>query len=407
LEHGPVITAMSLLALTGFKDALLIVDSASVSVFHAVLAGALLAWFARRIREKRFSLPRLSWIEWALGTPILAGLWSLPTSVAPYTTVAYSGRLVMLWVAAIYVARVIPTADLRVRALRVFIVAGVALAAVATVQWVAPELGIGTIAWQDITGTRHWIVRPAGFFLDPNFLAGHLVLAAVAAVALASAGGRCWWWATGAIPVLVAIALTSSRTAWLTLSVGMAAVVVLLPGKVRLSLLGIMAAGLVGGVLVIGPGTVATRVGSLTDWEPGGSNATRVYMARATVRMIADRPVFGTGLEGFSAVYPEYRHPAASDEIAHPHQVAPALVAETGLGGLAAVLAYIAAMAAAIRRRVRSGLGRDDVALIAGLATVALGSFFQYFLYFESAWLFTGLLIGAARLTGAPYLGKE
>jgi len=72
---------------------------------------------------------------------------------------------------------------------------------------------------------------------------------------------------------------------------------------------------------LIGPSVLLTRAGSMFDMSEHSSNVTRVLMARSSLEMIADYPLFGTGLGTFDRVYPDYMIQGANPEITHPHQV--------------------------------------------------------------------------------------
>jgi O-antigen ligase len=241
------------------------------------------------------------------------------------------------------------------------------------------------------------IVRPAGFYLDPNFLGMYLVLASIAALALAFGGGRrALLWLLPAAPMLSVIAITYSRSSWVSLVVGVVMLVPLVPKKARLSLAGVLAVAVVLAVALVGPASLATRVTSVFELEPDSSSATRLLMTESTLEMIADRPVSGTGLEAFAEAYPSYAKPGARLDVTHPHQVPLALVAETGIAGLVVQIALLAATVAALRRVWRSGLSPVNAAVISGMAALLVGVFLQFFLYFEPLWLMTGLLAAAA-----------
>lgn len=86
------------------------------------------------------------------------------------------------------------------------------------------------------------------------------------------------------------------------------------------------------------------------------SIAFRVQYWRATLRMIADRPLLGAGPGNFQAMYDRYRDEATSEQIADPHN----LFFETlGSGGLVGFLLLIVCVMLAVK--VVSG-GKADLA---------------------------------------------
>ena len=397
VPNGTAWGAAALFGLVAVKDGIPVVASASMGVYHVVAAALAIVMAVCFIGTRPRRLPRLSPLEWALAGPFLAGLWSLPTSIAPNLTVTYGARLLLLWVVAVLVARSLRTEGARRNALISLVTGGFAISLVAVAQWIwhRPAFGNFIVHGNAFDGTL--IVRPAGFFLDPNFLGMYLVLASLAALALAFGGGRrAFLWLLPTVPMLGVVAITYSRSSWVSLIVGVLVLVVLVPKKARLWLAAVLAVGVVLAVALVGPASLATRVASVFVFEADSSSATRLLMTESTMEMIADRPLFGTGLEAFAEAYPSYQRPGARSDVAHPHQVPLALVAETGVAGLVAQIALLLATAVAIRRVWRAGLSPANAAVISGIAALLVGVFLQFFLYFEPLWLMTGLLAAAA-----------
>jgi O-antigen ligase len=393
-EYG----AAALLAAIALKDGVTVVGSASVGVFHVAALALALVWIIRLWRASPRPADargfRLSVLEWALAGPFVAGLWSLPTSLHTTKTVLYSGRLLLLWAIAVLVARSLATERGRHRALMWFVGGSVALACVGLAQWGGLPLGHVAIQGNSLDGTL--ITRPAGFYLDPNFLGAHLVLGAAGGLALALGRGRSWWWLASLAPMLAVVALTYSRSSWLALVLGLLACVALAPRGLRVRLaVFVVAAGIVG-VALVGPSSLLARVTSIFELESGSSSATRLLMAEAMVDMIADRPVFGTGLEAFTEAYSTYRLPGALVAVSHPHNVPLALIAETGIAGLIVQIIAITAVLSAVRRRWRAGPSDVDVWIVACLVALFASAVLQFVLYFEPMWLVVGVLAGAA-----------
>ncbi|MBF4508986.1 MAG: O-antigen ligase family protein [Aeromicrobium sp.] len=410
LSHrdGPAWVAAALFAALAFKDGVRVVPGAHVGLFHVVLAGAALAVVLRAVRGGARTPSAPIGLEWALGLLPLAGLWSLPTSLDPGQTALHIARLAMLWLAALLVSRLLSDREAQDRAVTALAVTGGLLAALAFFQWLAPDVAIGSIH-RSGRGVAEGI-RPAGFYLDPNFLGAHLALAALAALSIAGSRRPWWPWLLAALATLGAVVITYSRSAWVAVVAGMAALLVTGGTRLRVAVIGIGIAGVIVGAALLGPGEVAGRISSILDADTDSSNATRVLMMRSSIAMIADRPVFGTGLKAYEDAYPDYALPGSEPGVTHPHQVPLALVAETGFMGVVALGAVFTAGVASMLRVRRLGSVSGRVAT-AGLVAVGVGSFFQYFLYFELAWLMAGLLAAVVRaergLTTRPGLGKE
>jgi O-antigen ligase len=222
--------------------------------------------------------------------------------------------------------------------------------------------------------------RAEGTFGDPNLLAFYLSLvlplALVGAIALrgaarAASGGA-------ALLVLAAMLLTLSRSAYLG---ALAALLVLLTWppfrRVSVALLAVVvlfgafnASAIVESRQV---GVIATRLQSISA-ERGTNPRWRIY-AR-TPAMIADRPLLGVGLGNFPEVSPLYGMRERGGGIfLHAHNVPLTFAAETGLLGLAALVAFILAVTrralAAVRDRA-GDLHPLGLAIAAALASMAV-----------------------------------
>ena len=390
-ERGPVLAAAALFAVIALKDGVLLVEDSFVGLFHVVLAGAVLAALVRSARGGAPRRLRLEGLEWALGLVPVAALLSIPTSLAAGTSALYAARMTMLWVSALVVSRSLDEPwGLRV-ATAAFVGAATAVAVIGLAQWAIPGFSIGTVFGSG--GSEP--IRPAGFYIDPNFYATHLTLASLAALWLAGSVRRWWVPVSAAVLMLAVVGLTLSRAAWVALAVGLAVLVAIGNRRVRIAVAGAAATAAAGAVVLLGPGAALARLTSVFDVSGNASNATRLLMTRSSIAMIADRPVFGTGLEAFGLAYPGYALAGAQAGVTHP--VPLAFVAETGVVGLIALVTVLVVGALALRAVGRSPSGVGG-ALAACMLAVVVGSLFQYFLYYEVAWLLAGLLMAAARV---------
>jgi O-antigen ligase len=365
------------------------IGSVRVTQFHIVLVATLVVWAIREVRAKGHAGAPFGPLAWALLLLPLAGLWSVPASVMPMRSLGYTVSLVLLAAFALLYARFAAEKGFARRLGAVFVVTALGLAAVAVVQVAFPGIGLGN-------GQSYWItenfrtVRPSAFYLDPNFLGGHLAAACVVALGLAADPGersRRAVWYPSALVLAVVMLLTYSRSAMIALAVGLVALAITLPSGTRrpvvLLLGGLIIAGIVASPLVI-------------ERFPQGkldpSSRTRLLMYVSSAEMIRDHPVFGVGLEAYQNVYPQYRKPEALERIAHPHQVPAALVAETGVMGLLAQVGLGVAAVVTLLRRRKLGWQGYDAALLAAFSGLVVGSFFQFYLYFAVMWLVVGLM---------------
>lgn len=390
----PVVVA-ALFGAVGLRD-LAVASAMWGNLFFVVLVGALIAAIVGAVRSRSAVTGRLTPLEWAMLGMLGAGLWSLAASLDPAASIAYLGRMSLLVAAGLLVSRVARTPRGIRWCLDVFVVASVALALLALAQWAVPDLGIGRVHVPSVNAADV-TVRPSGFYLDPNFLGAHLSIAALAALAFAASSKRRRWPIAAAALLFTAVAVTYSRSAWLAAAVGLVTLALLGGRRARLAVAVALLVGLVAGGALVGPERLLGRAASVIEAGPESAGATRIGLARSSLAMIADRPVFGTGLEAFDEAYPDYRLPGAEATITHPHQVPLAFVAETGIAGALALLGLVAATLATARR-LSSGDPAVRAALLAGVAAIAVGALFQFFLYWEVAWLWVGLLSAAGAL---------
>lgn len=395
LEFG-VIALLFTLPLDTFGR--LIETPVTVTVFHVVLLICLAAW-ASRIATERGQL-RFSWIDVAAFAFVAAGLWSLPASLAPSTTVVSVVRLLFLWAFTSLYANAIRDARSLHRVLGWLVGTGVVLGLIGIGQYFVPDFGVGLIRDVLRAGGAVSFSRVGAFFSDPNYLAG--LLSAIVGVSLAllvHARERraALLWGVAAAVTGLALVLTFSRGGWVGAASGILVVVLTAPRRRRAWLVGALVVAAVA-VTVLAPDLVVSRVQSIANVDTDVSVATRYYMNVSMGEMIADRPVAGAGLGAFDKAYPAYRRPGTSFDIVKPHQVPLAFVAETGIAGVLAELTLLGALLALYWRRRPHGWGALESAVLVGTVTLLVGTLFEYYLYFEYVWLFFGLSVVVARL---------
>jgi O-antigen ligase len=175
----------------------------------------------------------------------------------------------------------------------------------------------------------------------------------------------------------------------------------------RISAAALLALCAVSAVLVTAPGPLSKRVAALSgevrNWSPetaahDSSAGYRLEFYFNTLRIIADHPVAGVGTGGFPDAYAEQVRGTAMVATRNPHNEYLHIAAQTGLIGLAALLALFAVQwrtAARLPTRLETGLARGLV------LTIAAGCLFNSFLLDHAEGLFF------AWLTGLLYAGLK
>jgi O-antigen ligase len=215
--------------------------------------------------------------------------------------------------------------------------------------------------------------RPEGAMSHYMTYSGLLMLVICAAAARLIFGRRGRTWPALVMPALVvALALTLGRSAW----IGAAAAVALLLAlkDVRLTaLLPVFIAVL----FAIAPGTVTNRVRSIFDVQDP-TNQDRLAMVEIGARIIHDHPLAGVGPNMIPRVYAQYRPDYAVNAVnPHLHNVPLQIAAERGLPAFAVWIWFIGSLTAALARLFRTrpsaapGAWQDKVPAAAGLAAVA------------------------------------
>jgi len=227
---------------------------------------------------------------------------------------------------------------------------------------------------------------------------GVLMLAACTAAARIMFRRQDRTWASLVMPaLLVAIALTMSRNAWVGICVGLG--VLLLLRDFRLVALLPVAAAL---FLAVAPAQLSQRLYSTFSLKDP-SNRDRVAMMKSGMRIIRDYPLTGVGPDGIRHVYADYRDPSAVRPLnPHLHNVPIQIAAERGLPALGVWIWFIAVLIRDLLRKNRSSALRSlpTGALAAVMAMLAAGMFEYNF--GDSEFLMLFLLI-----VTLPYAGDR
>jgi O-antigen ligase len=387
--------AMLLVAIPFHGVAMLGPGAVPFTAAHLLLVATIIGWLARVVREGRSALPSPTLLMVAFAGPLIAALCTLPTSLAPPATAFQSLRLLGLWLLAVLVAWRAEKEERARRILTVLVVVACGMAGVAALQ--SSGLDIGRVATQRFTAIDT-LVRPAAFFLDPNFLAGYLSAAALAALCMALRARR-WtlgaWWSAAACACAAGVVITASRSGIVGLAAGLLVVIITAPRKQRIVLLAVLCAVLLA-IAPLVPSLVVDRIGNLLDVRSETSLSTRWLLARSSVDMLGEYWLTGTGLGAHAIAYPPYRIAGALPRILNPHQLPLAMWVEMGLPGATALLLLLGGVLGAWRRVARKAYPGVSAAALAAVVALVVQSLFQYYLFFEYLWLFMALLAASS-----------
>jgi O-antigen ligase len=110
-------------------------------------------------------------------------------------------------------------------------------------------------------------------------------------------------------------------------------------------------------VVAFAPAQLAISLRSLREPLDPHVNGDRITIARDTVRMFRERPIAGWGLETFPVVYPRFRSFPTTYFINEAHNDYVQMLAETGILGFGAMLAFLVLLYRVGLRNVRAGDG--------------------------------------------------
>ncbi len=227
----------------------------------------------------------------------------------------------------------------------------------------------------------------------------------VVAMTLTVLSSRCWWWLSAtSLAGLLAVMLTQTRGAILSMLVGgvMLGIAMYARGWLPKWTMGAaLVAALIGGYPLVG--VVRDRV--LGD--DNGSAESRMHLSRIALEMIQDRPLFGFGAgNSHLAALPYANQSMYRAEWYYTiHSKYLLTWVETGLGGL---IAFLFVLATALMYALKAWRSEDRVLASLGLAIAAslVGSMLHMFVdLFNSRaqvqllWVFIGLAAALYRVT--------
>ncbi len=319
----------------------------SIAAANILLSLTLVCWVAQLVQDRELpAVPRFFWplVAYAAVTVVIS-LFSLD----PSTSIVDDKQLVLfVIVPAVYqIAR----GERAALVVDVIVSVGAASAAYGIIQY-------GLLHYDNLGR------RPEGAMSHYMTYSGLLMLVICASAARLIFGRQGRTWPALVMPALVvALALTLGRSAWIGASVAIALLLAL--KDLRLTILLPL---FVAVLFAVAPGTVTKRVMSIFDvQEP--TNQDRLAMIEMGARMVNDHPLTGVGPNMIPRVYAQYRPDYAINRInPHLHNVPLQIAAERGLPALAVWLWFVFSLVVAQFRLFRRQ--RDRVPAAAALAAV-------------------------------------
>ena len=319
----------------------------SIAAANILLAVMLVCWVAQLVQDRALpAVPRFFWplVAYAAVTVAISAF-----SLDPATSIVDDKQLLLfVIVPAVYQIARGERASLVVD---VIVSVGAASAAYGIIQY-------GLLHYDNLGR------RPEGAMSHYMTYSGLLMLVICAAAARLIFGRQGRTWPALVMPALVvALALTLGRSAWIGASVAIALLLAL--KDLRLTILLPL---FVAVLFAVAPGTVTKRVMSIFDvQEP--TNQDRLAMIEIGARMVNDHPLTGVGPNMVPRVYAQYRPDYAINPInPHLHNVPLQIAAERGLPALAIWLWVVFSLVIAQFRLFRRQ--RDKVPAAAAMAAV-------------------------------------
>jgi O-antigen ligase len=330
----------------------------SIAAANILLALMMVVWVAQMVQEK--TLPAAPRFFWPLAAYAAVTLVISAFSLDPRTSIIDDKQLVLFVIvpAVYHIAR----GDRAALVIDVIVSVGAASAAYGIIQY-------GLLHYDNLGR------RPEGAMSHYMTYSGLLMLVICAATARLIFGRRGRTWPALVMPALiVALALTLGRSAWIGASVAIALLLAL--KDVRLTILLPIFIAL---LFAIAPGLVTKRVMSIFDvQEP--TNQDRLAMIEIGARIVHDHPLTGVGPNMIPRVYEQYRPDYAINKInPHLHNVPLQIAAERGLPALAVWLWFIVALFVAVFRLFRSQADTvPPAAALAAIAAMLAAGLFEY-----------------------------
>jgi len=305
----------------------------SIALANILLTAMLLGWVALLVRDRTkvsapaFMVPLLAYAGWTLVSTAFS--FNFPVSLVD------DKQLVLLLIvpAVYYIARGSRASTV----IDVVVSVGAASAAYGIIQY-------GILHYDNLGQ------RPQGALTHYMTYSGVLMLVICAAVARLTFGKGDRTWPALVMPALVvALALTFTRSAW----VGASAAIALLLALKNFRLVGVLPI-LVAVMFALAPDSITARMVSVFNLQDP-TNRDRVAMLRTGVAMVEARPLTGMGPNMIPRMYIEYRDESAVNATnPHLHNVPLQIAAERGLPALALWLWFIVVLILGLWRMFRA-----------------------------------------------------
>lgn len=341
---APGLERIATALLLGFVGSLQV----SIALANILLSATLACWLAMRIRER--AAPAAPPFFIPLAVYGVATLLSSLFSVDPLASLIDSKQLVLF--ALVPLVYDLARGGRSSTVIDVIVSVGAASAAFGIVQY-------GVLHYDNLGQ------RPQGALTHYMTYSGVLMLAICAASARLVFGSRDRTWPALVMPALVvALALTFTRNAWIGTCVAVGLLFVLKDFRLTALLPVVLAA-----LFVLAPGNLVNRLTSTFNAQDP-ANQDRFAMIEIGARMIADHPLTGVGPNMVPRVYEQYRPDYAVNAVnPHLHNVPLQIAAERGLPALAAWIWFLGVLAVGLFRQFRQR--RHPVLAATGLAAVA------------------------------------
>ena len=353
-------------SMLGFVAALQV----SIAASHVLLGLTALLWLILVVsRRERIEAPGMFWpLAGYAAISLVAAIFSID----PDKSLLDSKQLLLF--------AIVPIAYRLLAGRRALIAVDIVIS-VAALSAAIGIVQFGILKWDDLHQ------RPQGALGMYMTYSGQLMLVACLAVARVLFWNRDRMWPMIVLPALVvALATTASRNAWVGACTGIA--ILLLMRDFRLiGLLPVVAAVFI----ALAPAQLTDRFYSMfqinekarqteTTEASVRSNQDRVAMIRSGIRIIRDHPLTGVGPDMVMDVYPVYRDPSAVNQLnPHLHNVPLQIAAERGLPALAVWLAFVVVLIRDfVRQRRVAALAFLPNAGIASVAAMIAAGMFEY-----------------------------
>lgn len=330
----------------------------SIAAANILLALMMVCWVGQLMQEK--TVPEVPRFFWPLAAYGLVTVVVSAFSVDPRTSIVDDKQLVLfVIVPAVYqIAR----GDRAALVVDVIVSVGAASAAFGIIQY-------GLLHYDNLGR------RPEGAMSHYMTYSGLLMLVICAAAARLIFGRRARTWPALVMPALVvALALTLGRSAWVGASAAIALLLALKDLRLTM-LLPIFIAVL----FTLAPATVSQRVMSIFDvQEP--TNQDRLAMIEIGARIVNDHPLTGVGPNMVPRVYQQYRPDyAVNPTNPHLHNVPLQIAAERGLPALAIWLWFVVSLLVAHVKLFRTQVEQvPPAAALAAVAAMLAAGLFEY-----------------------------